>query len=181
MIFSPHSRTAMLKFRTPSLRDGKFRQLVIMGGKEGPRPERRGIVNIFRHRPGDAETVEGARPPADLVQDDEAPLRGVAEDVRHLVHLHHEGALPPGQAVRRADAGEDPVDHADPRPGRGDETPHLGHQNDQGDLPDIGRFSGHVGTGDDQKAVFLQIERDIVGDETPPSRVSAPRPDDGRP
>ena len=61
----------------PLLRDGKFRQFVIMGGEERPRPERRGVVDIFRHRPGDAEAVEGARPPSHLVEDDQAPLRGM--------------------------------------------------------------------------------------------------------
>ena len=145
---------------------------MIVGGEEGPGAERRGVVDVFRRRPGDAEAVEGARSPPDLIQDDQTPFCGMAEDVRHLVHLHHEGALPPRQAVRRADAGKDPVDHPDPRPGRGDETPHLGHENDQGHLPDAGRFPGHVGPGNNQKAVFLQIEKNVIGDETGPAGES---------
>jgi hypothetical protein len=37
----------------------------------------------------------------------------VAQYLRHLGHLHHEGGLAGGQIVGRADAGEDPVHHAD--------------------------------------------------------------------
>ena len=55
---------------------------------------------------------------------------------------------------------------ADPGPGGGNETPHLGHQDDQGNLPDIGRLSGHVGTGNDEKAILLQIEEHVIGNET---------------
>ena len=55
---------------------------------------------------------------------------------------------------------------ADPGPGGGDEAPHLGHQDDQGNLPDVGRLSGHVGTGNDEKPILLQIEEHVIGNES---------------
>ena len=48
----------------------------------------------------------------------QAARPGLVQDRRGLGHLHHEGAAPARQVVGRADAGEQPVDHADPR-GRG--------------------------------------------------------------
>src|SRR3990172_4433984 len=44
----------------------QFGEFVVMGREEGSRPRCR--EDIFCHRPGDAETVEGARAPPDLVQ-----------------------------------------------------------------------------------------------------------------
>ena len=49
--------------------------------------------------------------------------RRVVEDVRRLGHLDHERALAAAQLVGRADAGEEPVDDADPRRFAGTKLP----------------------------------------------------------
>ena len=79
-------------------------------------------------------------------------LRGgrVVEDVGRLGHLDHERALAAAQLVGRADAGEQAVDHADPRPLRRHEAADLGQHGDQGDLADVRALAGHVRPGDQQ-------------------------------
>ena len=73
----------------------------------------------------------------------------MAQDLGHLVHLHHEGGLAGGQVVGGADAGEDPVHHADDGALGGHEGAHLGHEDDEGGLAHVGGLAGHVGAGDD--------------------------------
>lgn len=86
---------------------------MIVGGEEGLRPH--GIVEMLHDRPGQTEPIEGAGASPDFIQHDEAPRRGIVEDVRGLAHLHHEGRLPAGQIVARSDAGKDPIHQIDAR------------------------------------------------------------------
>jgi hypothetical protein len=102
---------------------------------------------------------------ADLVQNYQRPCRGVVEDVRGLVHFHHEGAAAPRQFVRRADTGEYPVHDADPRLLCRDEPAHLRHEHHQRDLPDVRGFPRHVRAGDEQEPLLAAIQKDVVGDE----------------
>ena len=146
-------------------RELEVRELVIVSGKEGPRPELCCVVDVLGHGPGNAQAVEGARPPSHLVQQDEAPGGSVPEDVGDLRHLHHEGALALGQDVAGAHAGKYPVHKADARLGGRHEAPHLGQDDDVGDLADKGGFARHVGPRDDQKAVGAAVQVHIVGNE----------------
>ena len=57
---------------------------------------------------------------------DQAPRRGRVENAGRLGHLDHERALAARQLVARADAGEDPVGHADRRLAGRHEAAHLG-------------------------------------------------------
>ncbi len=93
-------------------------------------------------------------------------LRGrVVEDVGGLGHLDHERALAAAQLVGRADAGEEPVDDADPGASGRDEAADLGQDRDQGDLADIGALARHVRAGDQEDRAAVRAERDVVGDE----------------
>ena len=94
-------------------------ELVVVRGEEGAAADR--VVQVLGDRPGERDAVEGAGAAADLVEDHQAARRRVVEDVRRLGHLDHERALAAAQLVAGADAGEDPVDDADPRLLRRDE------------------------------------------------------------
>ena len=89
-------------------------------------------------------------------------LGRVVDDVRRFVHLHHEGRLAAREIVVRADPGENAIDQADLRARRRDEAADLRHQDDQRHLPDVGRFPGHVWSGDDGQAELFAIELGVV-------------------
>ena len=72
----------------------QLRQLMVVGGKKCLGAEDLAVADMFDHRPGDAQPVEGRRSSSDLVQHEQAVRGGVAQYVCHLIHLHHEGRLP---------------------------------------------------------------------------------------
>ena len=109
-------------------------QLVVVRGEERPRAALRVVVQVFDHGPGDRHPVVGAGAAPDFVQDEQALRRGVVEDVGRLHHLDHKGRLPRRQFVRRADAREDAIHHADVRLIRRHEAADLRHQHDEGGL-----------------------------------------------
>ena len=90
---------------------GERGQLVEVGGEQ--RAAAVDLVQVLDHRPGDREAIEGRGAAADLVQDHEALRRRLIEDRRGLDHLDHEGRAAARQIVRRPDAREQPIDHAD--------------------------------------------------------------------
>ncbi len=139
-------------------------ELPVVGGEEsfcffvGRREE------VVGDGPGDRDAVVGACAAADLVEDDEGAGRGVVEDVRRLAHLDHECRLAAGEVVAGADAGEELVDDADPRCRRRHVGAHLAEDDDEGDLPDVGRLAGHVRAGD-QHELAGGVEVGVVRDE----------------
>ena len=48
---------------------------------------------------------------------------------------------------------------------RGNEGTHLGHEDNQGGLAEVGGFAPHVGAGDEQKLLAAGLEAKIVGNE----------------
>ena len=124
------------------------------------------------------KAVERARAAADLVEDHQAALGGVVEDVGGLGHLDHEGGLAGVQLIAGADAREEAIDQADRRALGGDVAADLRQQRDQRDLADVGALARHVRAGD-------QRER-IVGGEAAcrwrrtRCRAAARAPDAGR-
>ena len=84
----PHSHIVIVD---PPPGPCKFRQFVVMGRELSPAAEF--VVEKLRHRPGDGESVKGARSPADLIKDHKAPGSGVVEDVGRLKHFDHKGTL----------------------------------------------------------------------------------------
>src|SRR5690606_38109240 len=105
-----------------------------------------------------------ACPAAELVDEHETPLRRVVANDSRLGHLDHKGALARGQIVGGSYPREDAVYDADVGPLGGDETSHLGEENDQGYLPEIRALSRHVGTRQNDEPL-LRIEQGVVGHE----------------
>ena len=136
---------------------------MIVRGKERLRADFRGVNQILDHRPGDAQAIERAGASSDLVEDDQRVCRRAAQDVRHLVHLHHERGLAARQVIRRAHAREDAVDNADLRAVRRDKAAHMRHQRDERHLPHVGALASHVRPGDNQHAVVVFIHQRAVG------------------
>ena len=122
-------------------------------------------MQMLGDRPGDADAVIGAGASADLIQHHQRSFGGVVEDIRGLVHLDHEGRIAAGEFVGGADPAENPVDLADP--GRGGRHPasQMGEQRDEGDLTDIGGFSGHVRAGQQGDLLARRSQARVVGDE----------------
>ena len=135
---------------------------------------------MLDHRPGQRHAVVGARAAADLVQDHQAPRRGRVQDPGRLDHLDHERALAAGQFVAGADAGEDPVGHADRRLLRRHEAADLGHQRDQCHLADVRALAGHVGTGDQAGSCPRRRRRPYRWARTSRRRSAHRAPDGGR-
>ena len=146
----------------PSLELG---ELVIMCGEEGLRPN--DLRDVLDHGPGDAEAVEGRGTAADLIEDQQRLRRRIPEDIRHLVHLHHEGRLTGREVVARADPREDTIADRDIRMARRHEGADARHQHDQRHLPHVGRLTGHVRSGDDGDPVRRIVEAGIIGHEHP--------------
>ena len=67
--------------------------------------------------------------------------------------------------VVRADGGKDAVYEPERRAGGGHEDADLRHENDQGDLADVGRFSRHVGSGNDGGPELFAVQVGVVRDE----------------
>ena len=100
--------------------------------------------------PRDAHTVVGARPAADLVQNDQRARVRVMKDVRELAHLDHERTLPARIASCAPMRVYNEEDRAPAcgrrRHGRAD----LPEDHDQRHLAHDRRFTAHVRAGDQQ-------------------------------
>ena len=70
-------------------------------------------MQIFGHGPGDTDAVEGRRAASYFVEQHEAVVGGVVEDIGHLDHLHQKRALAARQPVGRAHARVEFVNNAD--------------------------------------------------------------------
>ncbi len=101
---------------------------------------------------------------SDFVEDDQSAAAGLVEDGGGFDHFDHEGRTAARKIVGRTHAAEEAVDNADPGRGSGHETAHLGHDGDERVLAQEGRFTGHVGPGQQPQA-GLVLQTAIVGDE----------------
>ena len=115
-------------------------------------------------RPREAQAIERAGSPADLVEDHQASVGGVVQDVGGLGHFDHERGLAGVKLVAGADAREQAIDQADRRAFGRHVAAHLGQQGDQRDLADVGAFAGHVGAGDEAERI-VGAKVGVVGDE----------------
>ena len=78
--------------------------------------------------------------------------RRAVQDVRGLLHLHHERRLAARDVVRGADAGEDAVDDAQLGLARRHERAGLRQQAQQRHLAQVGGLAAHVRAGQDRRA-----------------------------
>src|ERR1043166_2854466 len=138
----------------------ELRQLVVMRCEQCSRFDL--VMEKFGDAPGDRQTIERRCPAADLIENHEAALGGIVNDVRGLVHLHHERGLPAREIVVRAHARENAIYQTDLCAHRRHEAPDLRHQNNQRNLADIGRFPRHVRPGHDRQPYAVAVERRIV-------------------
>src|SRR2546422_11110194 len=99
---------------------------MVVGGEKRPGSDPVAIGQILSDGPRNAESIEGAGAPSDLIQDDQAPGRGVVEDSGGLGPFPHEGTVALPHIVRGAGPPKDPVPAAHRgRPGP-DEPPPPG-------------------------------------------------------
>ena len=117
------------------------------------------------HRPGDRQAVEGGGAAADLVEQHQAALGGVAQDVRGLLHLDHERGLAAQDLVGGADAREDAVHEPELGLARRHEAAHLRHQHDERRLAQEGGLAAHVGAGQHEEPRRALAHGQVVGDE----------------
>ena len=68
---------------------------MVVRGEERLRSSVGIVVEILDDRPGDGDPVIGARPTAQLVEEDEGAWCEGIEDTGGLLHLDHEGRLTP--------------------------------------------------------------------------------------
>ncbi len=123
------------------------------------------VEKLLADGPGDGNPVEGARPPPHLVHDDEASLRRGVQDICRLVHLDEEGALAAGEIVLRPDAAEYLVHEPDPRRLGGHEGADVGHEGDEGGLPEHGGLAGHVRPRYEGEGLAAHVQVEVVRHE----------------
>ena len=63
---------------------------MIMSRKEGFGTSVSIPMQMFHHRPGNTQTIIGARASANLVQNNQAVGRTIVENVGRFIHLDHE-------------------------------------------------------------------------------------------
>ncbi len=141
---------------------GQFGQLEVMRGKQ--RECAGFVVQVRGNAAGQGQAVKRAGAAADFVHQHQAVGRGGVQYLRGLHHLQHEGRLRVGQVVGGANAGVDGVNRPQAAAGGGHMAAHAGQQHDQRHLPHVGRFTAHVGAGDDLHA-RVGVQPRVVGDE----------------
>ena len=143
---------------------GEGGEFEIMRGEQGVSAIGRG--QMFRAGFGQREAVVRRCAASDFVHQHQRLRGGVMQDVAGFAHFDHEGRLPAGEVVARADAGEDAVDRADQCFRRGHEAADVRQQHDQRVLAHVGALAAHVRTGDDQhaprRATVVAVERQVV-------------------
>src|SRR5439155_21817408 len=112
------------------------------------------IVQILGNGPSQTHAVVGAGAAADLIEDHQATVGGVVEDVGGFGNLDHESAAAPGQLVAGADAREDAVNNADPRLAGRHEAADVNHQSQQRHLADVSALAGHIRPSDEPEHAF---------------------------
>ncbi|MPM77963.1 hypothetical protein SDC9_124973 [bioreactor metagenome] len=157
-----HRHAQVLHAGEPVLEAGK---LVVVGGEKHLRRGAAPVGQVFQHGPGDAHAVVGGGSPPYFVQDHQAPVRDVVEDVGRLHHLNHEGAATPGEVVPGPYAGEDPVAQPDLRRLGRNEAPHLGQDHQKGGAPQVGGLPRHVRPGYQGDALPIPFQLHGVGNE----------------
>jgi hypothetical protein len=116
-----------------------------------------------RDRPGERETVERRRAPADFVDQHEALRRCAMENRRGFCHLDHERRAPAGQVVGRADPRVDRVESADLGAFGRNERAAVGEERNHRGLSHIRRLAAHVRSRDDQQPADPVRDRDRSG------------------
>ena len=139
-------------------------EFVIMGGKQHLGTVTRMFVQVLGNRPCDGNPVVSACATANFIQQYQTSVGDVVKDAGRLVHLDHKSGFASRDIVRCAYTSENLVYQSDMRLTGRYETAHLRHQHNQGGLPQQGRFSRHVGSGDDDNLLLVVVEVYVVVD-----------------
>ena len=107
------------------------------------------VMQVLDDGPSQAQSVESAGAPSDLVQYDQAVLGCVIENIRRFSHFHHECGLSLHQVIPGSDSGENAIQNVDSGLGGWHKTSNMSHQTNQCDLSNIGAFPRHVRSGDE--------------------------------
>ena len=132
-----------------------------MGCKQGARLVP--IVQMFDDGPSQAQSIVGARPAPDLVEDHQRSLGSGIEDSSRLDHLDHESALAASQLVACPNPRKELVGNPDRGFSSRHKTADLSEHHDGGTLPDVGALTGHVRAGDELNAAVLRTDHAVVG------------------
>lgn len=95
----------------------------------------------------------------------QAVIRGVADNARDFVHLHHKGALVGDKVIARSYPGKDFIGNGDHGGFCGHETADMRHQRNERYLPHIRAFSRHIRPGNDDRSVVGRIHIAVVRDK----------------
>ena len=85
------------------------------------------IGNMLQYCPSNTEAVERTGAAADFIEDQKTVCGSIVENICHLAHFDHKGALSGGKIVACADAGKDPVDKSDLCFCRRNKRPNMRH------------------------------------------------------
>jgi len=124
-----------------------------------------GEGDALRDGPREAEAVVRRRAAPELVDDDEAIARRLAQDGARLEHLGHEGRHALELRVAGADAAQDRVEDGHLGARAGHKGADLGEERDEGRLADEDRLAAGVRTRDDAELARVALEVDVVGDK----------------
>ncbi len=125
---------------------GQLVQFVVVGGEDAAGAPLLG--QVFGHRPGDREAIEGGGAAADLIEQHQGALAGVVKDVGGFGHFHHEGGLARREVIAGPDAGEQAIGNPQPGRSRRNPTAELTHQQQQTGLAQITALAAGIGTGE---------------------------------
>ena len=155
-----HRVQVCILHRVHDFRQG--RQFEVMGGEQGKSPDV--VCQVSGAGPGQGQPVVSAGAAADLVDQDQAYIRGIVQDSGGLHHFRHEGGFPRGDIIDRADPGENSVDRAEYGALCRDEAADMRQQRDERSLAHVGGFASHVRPGNQQHTDgFVQV--DVIGDK----------------
>ena len=143
-------------------RVGQIGELVIVRREQRLGPAARVRRQIFGDRPRNAQTIEGGGAASDFIEHHQAARGGAMENVRGLLHLHHECGLAAHDVVGRPHARVNAIHQGQLRAARRHERSRLCHQADQRRLAQVRRFAAHVRAGQNHELAGVGIERHVV-------------------
>ena len=140
----------------------QFTQFMVMGRKQRLGSDFLPVADILHHSPCNGQPVESACPPADFIQDNQAVLCCISQNIGCFAHFNHKGTLSAGKIIARSDSCKNLVAYRQMRLRCRNKGTDLRHQADQRYLPHIRAFSGHIRPGDNHHPVLIGIQQRII-------------------
>ena len=67
-------------------------------------------MEVFSHRPGNAQPIVGARTTTDLIENNQTALCCIIQNIGRFIHLDHKRRVPPSELITRANTGKNTID-----------------------------------------------------------------------